>query len=65
MSMYEMMRVKRDSWITSRVSGWCNLLIWGRMRKEQVFKEDGMISAFGVVSLKCVLGIPAEKLNEQ
>lgn len=60
-----MMKVARDSWITSRVSGWCDLLIWGRLGKEPVFREDGVISPLGVGSLKHVLDSPVEMVNGQ
>lgn len=36
-----------------------------KLRQEQVFREDGVVSALGTVILKCVLTIPAEVLNGQ
>lgn len=36
-----------------------------KLKQEQVFREDGVVSALGTVNLKCVLTIPAEVLNGQ
>lgn len=36
-----------------------------KLSQEQVFGEDGVVSALGTVSLKCMLAILAEVLNGQ
>ena len=40
-------------------------MIWGRLGKEPVFREDGVISPLGVGSLKRVLDSPVEMVNGQ
>ena len=36
-----------------------------KLRQEQVFREDGVVSALGTVNVKCVLAVPAEVLDGQ
>lgn len=51
-----MMKKTRDARMTPRVLGWCHLLTWGRVRKEQVCGAERVIPALGVLSWKCLSG---------